>query len=227
MTTAREVIRAARGEVGYHEGRSGGHWNNREKYAAEVPTLAWVSAGGYAWCAVFVCWCFNKAGALEIIPGGPTASVAHFRDYAKQAGRFSEYPAVGAIILYGQNGDAHTGIVVSYDDTSVVTIEGNTNADGSPEGDGVYRKVHRRTDDWVYGYAYPDFPEGIDSADPKWQRQERVAKPSAPTRVTRARSRFRTGLHVLTAAVRHGRKGRVKKARDRIRHIVNHVLPKR
>lgn len=52
-------------------------------------------------------------------------------------------------------------------------------------------------------------------------------KPVRQTRVTRARSRFRTGLHVLTAAVRHGRKGRVRKARDRIRHIVNHVLPKR
>ncbi|HET6816897.1 MAG TPA: hypothetical protein VFH66_06685, partial [Mycobacteriales bacterium] len=110
VSTVEKLASIAEGEVGYHEGRSGGHWNNHEKYAAQVPTLAWVSAGGYPWCAVFVCWVFNKAGVLELIPGGPTASVAHFRDAAKAAGRFSEYPAVGAIALYGTAGDAHTGL---------------------------------------------------------------------------------------------------------------------
>ncbi|HET6917283.1 MAG TPA: CHAP domain-containing protein [Acidimicrobiales bacterium] len=219
MSVADRVIRTARGEVGYHEGRTDGHWDNKEKYAAEVPTLAWVNAGGYAWCAVFVCWCFNKVGALDLIPGGATASVAHFRDSAKAAGRFSEYPARGAIILYGQNGDAHTGIVVDYDDTTVTTIEGNTNTDGSAEGDGVYKKTHARTDAWVYGYAYPTYAEPLDSADPKWQ-EARVAEPkhqAKPTRISRAKGLLRKA------------KDHLKKHGARFKRIAKalHVLPRR
>jgi hypothetical protein len=169
QTTVEQVIAAARGEIGYHEGRSGGHWNNKEKYAADVPGMAWVSAGGYPWCALFVSWCFNKVGALDLLPGGATASVAHIRDAAKQAKRFSEYPAIGAVVLYGQNGDAHTGTVVDFGRNTITVVEGNTNDNGSPEGDGVYLKTRQRRDSWVYGYAYPTYPEGIVSADPAWK----------------------------------------------------------
>lgn len=34
----------------------------------------------------------------------------------------------------------HTGIVESWGETYVTTIEGNTNEDGSRDGDGVWRK---------------------------------------------------------------------------------------
>lgn len=157
MTLCDSVISIAKSQLGYQEGFSNGHWDNIEKYAAQVPGLAW--ANGQPWCAVFVSYCFHAAGALSLIPGGATASVAHLRDAAKQAGQFSEYPSVGAIAIFGANGDAHTGIVVGFDATTITTVEGNTNTSGSAEGDGVYLKTHNRTDPWVYGYSHPSFPK--------------------------------------------------------------------
>lgn len=178
MSTADKVIAVAKAQVGYHEGYSGGHWDNIEKYAAQVPGLSW--ANGQPWCATFVSYCFNAVGVLSLIPGGATASVAHLRDAAKAAGRFNQYPAVGAIVIFGANGDAHTGIVAAFDATTITTVEGNTNTNGSAEGDGVYLKTHNRTDAWVYGYSYPKFPEGIDSADPSYPKPARTTAP-APT----------------------------------------------
>ncbi len=40
-------------------------------------------------------------------------------------------------------GKGHTGLVERMDGYAIHTIEGNTNAAGSREGDGVYRKVRQ------------------------------------------------------------------------------------
>lgn len=166
-TTAAKLIAVARGEIGYHEGRAGGHWNNAEKYAAQVPGLAW--ANYQAWCATFVSWCFVAAGLLKLLAGGPTASTDASLANWKRAGRFSEYPAIGAVVIYGHGGNPdHTGIVVDYGPDTITVVEGNTNDNGSREGDGVYLKTRQRRDPYVIGYGYPDFPEGIVSADPAW-----------------------------------------------------------
>lgn len=165
---AAEVIAYAKSQVGYHEGRSGGHWNNREKYAAMVPRLAW--ANGQPWCDTFVCACFAHAGLLDLIPV-VSASCDISANGWRKAGRWSEYPAVGAQIFYGTPSDlVHTGIVYTFNDRFVYTIEGNTNGDGSPEGDGVYLKRHERRSSYVVGYGYPDYHGGIVSADPKHPR---------------------------------------------------------
>jgi hypothetical protein len=169
-STAQRVAAAVKSQVGYHEGRSGGHWNNVEKYAALVPGLAWVSAGHDAWCDVFACWGL-MTGGLEPGKDFPvSASCDTSADWYRRENRWSEYPAFGAQIFYGTAADlVHTGIVVAFDATTVTTVEGNTNTDGSPEGDGVYRKVHPRSSSYVVGYGYPRYPEGIHSADPAWK----------------------------------------------------------
>lgn len=175
MPTVDKVIALAKGEVGYHEGRSGGHWNNREKYAAQVPGLAWVSDEGQPWCATFNSWLDLKAGLRPGVDFPVTASCDAAGDWFKAHKRWSEYPAVGAWVLFGTPSDlSHTGRVIRFDADNIWTIEGNTNTDGSREGDGVYAKVHPRRAGRVIGYGYPVFPEGIDSADPKWA----AAKPS-------------------------------------------------
>lgn len=38
-SNAADLIRVARDEVGYQEGRSGSHWNNIQKYSPAVPGL--------------------------------------------------------------------------------------------------------------------------------------------------------------------------------------------
>lgn len=164
-TSAERIIKIAKAEVGYHEGRSGGHWDNREKYAAQVPGLAWVSTDGQPWCAVFVSWCALKADLAALYPS--TASTDAGAAWFKAKKQWSEYPAVGAQVFFGVNGDMnHTGLVYDYDADYIYTVEGNTNTSGSREGDGVYLKKRARTDARVQGYGYPAFPEGIKSADP-------------------------------------------------------------
>jgi len=175
MSTVDKVISIAKAEVGYHEGYSNGHWNNKEKYAAEVPGLDW--ADYQPWCATFVSWCLLKSGLSRDL-FYITASVAAARDWAKHNKQFSEYPAIGAQAIFGINGDVHTGIVYGYDGTYIYTVEGNTNVNGSAEGDGVYYKKRLRKDPFVYGYSYPKYPEGIVSADPAWK--DKAPKPVTP-----------------------------------------------
>ncbi|MFF7361072.1 peptidoglycan-binding protein [Streptomyces sp. NPDC008125] len=151
----------AKAEVGYHEGKTDGHWNNKEKYAAEVPGLAW--ADYQAWCATFVSWVALKAGAADLFPR--TASCAAGVAWFKGKGRFSAYPAVGAQVFYGAGGGTHTGLVYAYDADYIYTYEGNTNDNGSAEGDGVYAKKRARRDAYTYGYGYPALSGGL-SADP-------------------------------------------------------------
>lgn len=164
--TAGDVIRVAKAEVGYHEGYSGGHWNNYQKFSPAVPGLEW--SQNQAWCATFAAWCFQQAG----MPKGSypvTASCALGVAWWKQQNRFSEYPAIGAQVFFGPGGGSHTGLVYAYDATYIYTVEGNTNSSGSAEGDGVYLKKRARRDTYVYGYGYPAYPGGIVTADPTWK----------------------------------------------------------
>ncbi|MFG2670859.1 CHAP domain-containing protein [Streptomyces sp. NPDC048445] len=163
--TAADVARIAAAEIGYHEGKSGGHWNNKTKYAPAVAGLEW--ADWQAWCATFVSWVAMTAGAAALFPR--TASCAAGVAWFKARDRWSEYPAIGSQVFFGPGGGSHTGLVVSYDATTITTIEGNTNTSGSAEGDGVYRKVRQRRDTYVYGYGYPAYPGGIKTADPDWK----------------------------------------------------------
>ncbi|MEU5186986.1 peptidoglycan-binding protein [Streptomyces klenkii] len=172
MSVAQKVLDIARDEVGYQEGYSGGHWDNTEKYAGQVDGLEWVSDDGEPWCHVFVSWAFQEAGAADLAP--VTASCLEGVSWFEDQGRFSEYPAVGAIVYFGSGGGTHVGIVTSYDSDTIYTVSGNTSTSGSAEGDGVYRKAYARRSAYVYGYGYPDFPEGLVCADPDWKGRDGV-----------------------------------------------------
>lgn len=150
------VIDVATGEVGYHEGRSGGHWNNQEKYAGQVPGLEW--ANGQPWCCVFTSWVALKADVATLFPRTASCDVAG--KWFKDRRQWSDVPTIGAQVFYGTPADLnHTGIVIDFDSNLITTIEGNTNTSGSREGDGVYRKVRRRRDAYVVGYGHPAYPD--------------------------------------------------------------------
>lgn len=163
--TAANVIAIAKAEVGYHEGRSGGSWNNIQKYSKEVPGMAW--SDGQAWCQTFQSWVFMKAGHADLAPR--TASCLEAVRWFKDRGRFSQYPAIGAQVFFGPGGGSHVELVYAYDKDYAYTIGGNTNDNGSAEGDGVYLKKRERRSSYTYGYGYPAYPEGIQSADPEWK----------------------------------------------------------
>ncbi|WP_438470837.1 CHAP domain-containing protein [Streptomyces asiaticus] len=173
-----KILALAESQVGVHEGRSNGHWNNNQRYSDEVPGLEW--SDYQAWCCTFVSWLAYKAGASGLFPR--TASCLTAVSWFKQRGRWSEYPAIGAQIFFGTGGGSHTGIVYDYDSTYAYTIEGNTNLDGSAEGDGVYKKRRVRRDAYVYGYGLPKYKEGIKSADPRFAKDAPKAPTSKPSK---------------------------------------------
>lgn len=161
------MVRIAKGQIGYHEGRSNGHWNNIQKFSPAVPGLEW--SQGQPWCCTFVSWLAMKADLASLFPR--TASCDTAAAWWKAHGQWHEYPAIGAQVLYGVPGNMeHTGFVVDYDDTYIWAVEGNTNNNGSAEGDGVYLKKRLRRDPYVQGYGYPDVLGGLKSADPNYQR---------------------------------------------------------
>jgi hypothetical protein len=163
------VLKLAQSQVGYQEGRSGGHWNNHQKYSDQVPGLAW--SDGQPWCCTFANWCFVQGG-IAVPAGALTASCSAGVAAYKKVKRFTEYPVTGAQVFYGKGGGTHTGIVLRWDDTSIWAVEGNTNTSGSAEGDGVYVKKRARRDPYVYGYGLPYYEKDVaNTPDPVWRNK--------------------------------------------------------
>ncbi|MFF8629693.1 peptidoglycan-binding protein [Streptomyces werraensis] len=165
-TQAAKVLSIAKGEVGTKETYSAGHWVNNSKYNRWFGKIPGYSQDGYGWpwCAAFVAWVADEAGVEDLYPR--SASCSYGVAWFKNKGRWSEYPAIGAQVFFGSGGGTHTGIVVAYTADTVTTVEGNTNTNNSPEGDGVYKRTHNRRNPYVYGYGLPKFSEGITTADP-------------------------------------------------------------
>lgn len=102
---------------------------------------------GDAWCAAFVSWCYQQHG-IKVPKSGwspswfPTANVIYTRGREG-----SEKPAPADVfgIWFANLGRvAHVGLIESWGDTYVITLEGNTSSANegqkTREGDGVYRK---------------------------------------------------------------------------------------
>ena len=156
ITEAKEkLLNVARNEIGYHESGDNyikyaeGNWDN-QFYGWELQNQPW--------CDVFVDWCFCQAFGLATgaaityqgVGGGSAlcrASAQFYRDY----GAYFMYPEVGDQIFFYYGGDInHTGIVESYDQSNVTTIEGNTS-------DQVARRVYRINDPVIAGYGRPNW----------------------------------------------------------------------
>lgn len=163
------ALQVAESQVDYHEGKSGGHWTNIEKFASMLPGFAWVQ--GQPWCAVYVQFVLWFVG-VDVPAGARSASCAAAAAAYQRAGRWTEYPVIGAQVFYGHNGGEHCGIVEKYDDTYITTMEGNTNSTGSAEGDGVYRKRRIRRNSYVFGYGIPYYRARGSSPDPHWNGRD-------------------------------------------------------
>ena len=98
---------------------------------------------GSPWCAAFVSWCVMTSRGLAKPPKWCSGSAVIW-SRAQDA-------TAAAAARKGSWCQGHTGIVVAVDDIGWHTIEGNTNAAGSREGDGVYRKTHKWSDAEIVG----------------------------------------------------------------------------
>lgn len=110
------------------------------------------------WCAAFACWLVYEAARRiwgDSIPFPPckSAGVINWPAWAKTAPGWKRLPPStriepGDIVCWDFNGKAsggtHIGLATCEETgTRFTTIEGNTNSEGSREGDGLYAKTTR------------------------------------------------------------------------------------
>ena len=132
MSKASEVVAVAISQIGYKEKATNKNLDdntanagsaNWTKYARDLYAAKYYNGNknGYAWCDVFVDWCFFKAyGAtegqrIECQTGDCGAGCTFSMQYYQAKGRFDKNPKVGDQIFFrysGSSGADHTGIVV-------------------------------------------------------------------------------------------------------------------
>ena len=154
--TAASVLEVAQSQIGTTDGTKYGRWYARVSGRPEYAAI------GTAWCAMFVSWVFDQAGATCAgIPGAycPTIYAA-----AKAAGatRSARDARAGDVVLFdwdGGNPD-HVGVVESNTGAALATIEGNvagavrrrTRAYSTVKA--VIRPSYDATEGWkMYGFA--------------------------------------------------------------------------
>ena len=189
MYYASKVIKTALNEVGYVEKASNkdldnktanGGSGNYTKYARDLDKISGFYNGkknGYAWCDVFVDWCFietygeEKGRELLCQPEKSLgAGCGYSMNYYKNKGQFHTKPTIGDQIFFynkTKTGIAHTGIVYDVDATKVYTVEGNTSDSSGVVDNGgmVCKKSYALNYDRIAGYGRPNYdPEPKEEA---------------------------------------------------------------
>lgn len=103
---------------------------------------------GDPWCMAFASWVGSMTGRVFGFawPLPLSASCALTGEYADKRGHLRTEPAIGALMLVWHDNAkpprlAHACFVTGFEaDGRAKTIEGNSNANGSREGDGVYAR---------------------------------------------------------------------------------------
>ena len=166
--TAKRLLEIAAAEIGYKEKETNSQLDNPTanagddnytKYARDLHAAGYYQASkqGFAWCDMFVDWCFLKLcggdpdKAQKIIcQSGPYGAGCKFSaQYYQNAGRYYEDdPQPGDQIFF--NDFAHTGIVEKVVGNVVHTIEGNTSNQ-------VARRTYTLGSKTIDGYGRPRF----------------------------------------------------------------------
>lgn len=175
------VLTIARAEIGYLEKETNAQLdhptanagdNNWTKYARDLDKLGVYNGkkNGYAWCDMFVDWCFITAYGLEVgmqltcqPMGGYGAGCTGSANYYKAKGQFFKTdPKPGDQIFFTNDGGKsmyHTGIVEKVEGGRVYTIEGNTSSSPGvvPNGGMARDKSYSLSYAQIGGYGRPDY----------------------------------------------------------------------
>jgi len=181
LTAVERVIATAKSQVGYLEKASNSQLdsntanagrNNWTKYARDLDQLGVYNfpKNGYAWCDMFVDWCFVTTFGVELAwkmtnqpMKGCGAGCTYSAQYYRNMGRFHKTnPQPGDQIFFSEDGGAtsyHTGLVVAVDSKRVYTIEGNTSSDPGvvENGGSVNEKSYSLSYAKIGGYGTPDY----------------------------------------------------------------------
>lgn len=173
------VLKIAQEEIGYLEKASNKNLDsktgnagksNYTKYARDLDAISGFYNGkknGYAWCDVFVDWCFVKAygvtDAKRLLcqPSKSLGAGCGFSmNYYKDKEQFKTSPRAGDQIFFKSgNNITHTGLVYKVDNSYVYTIEGNTSAASGvvANGGSVQAKKYKLTSSCIAGYGRPAY----------------------------------------------------------------------
>ena len=165
--TANQLLKIAVAEIGYKEKETNSQLDNPTandgdanftKYARDLAAAGYYQASkqGFAWCDMFVDWCFLKlCGSKEkaedmICQTGLYGAGCEFSaKYYKQQNRFfTSDPKPGDQIFF--NDYAHTGIVEKIVGGVITTIEGNTS-------NMVARRTYSIGSGSIDGYGRPKY----------------------------------------------------------------------
>lgn len=199
MTNAEKLISVALAEVGYVEKASyasldspsanpgPGNWT---KYARDLAAAGYYNGNknGYAWCDVFVDWCFWKAFGpdgqrIQCQTGDLGAACIYSMQYFQQQGRCDRNPQPGDQVFFYAGGTVgHTGIVTAVSDSTITVVEGNSS-------DRVQKLTYLRSSGSIAGYGHPRYdlagettstvPDQTE-ADDREKGETTSPKPSAP-----------------------------------------------
>lgn len=175
MSELDKVLEVALNEVGYLEKKTNAQLdskkanagrNNYTKYARDLDSIKDFYNGkknGYAWCSVFVAWCFYKAlgteRARELLCypiKSLGASCSYAKNYYKKQKRYFTSPKKGDQVFFKVG---HTGIVYNVDNNYIYTVEGNTSNSSEVVANGgcVAKKKYRIGSSSISGYGRPDY----------------------------------------------------------------------
>jgi hypothetical protein len=142
--SSERIIAIARKELGVREQTGHNDGARVEEYLKCVGLKK-----GDKWCAAYISWVFAKAGYAEPRTGWSPALFP--------ANKTVKEPKPGMVMgiwFPSLNRIAHCGLVEGLRNDWVTCLEGNSNLEGSREGDGVWRRIwHKRTisryADWI------------------------------------------------------------------------------
>lgn len=179
MNEIEKVISIAEAEVGYLEKKTNSQldsktanagYGNYTKYARDLDNIKNFYNGkknGYAWCDIFVDWCFVKAfgkeRAMELLnqPERSTGAGCYFSmNFYKKSNQFHTSPQKGDQIFFQEGGEiTHTGLVYKVDNSKVYTIEGNTSSKAGvvANGGAVAKKSYYLNSSYIAGYGRPKY----------------------------------------------------------------------
>lgn len=130
---------------------------NNQGWKDEFLSLSMDAVGfkkGWAWCMLFAQVCvelyysqFDSSLINKYRECFSPSVVTTFRNFKKNyLEMVSNVPTQNSVCFWQHyvqgkpTAQGHAGIVLSFDNTFISTVDGNTNEAGSREGDGVYRK---------------------------------------------------------------------------------------
>jgi hypothetical protein len=151
------VIKVAASQVGVRE-------SNNNSGATVQKYQAATTLGGthWPWCAAFIAWCVLQALGAELarIVWIMSASCDQILDWARRRDIVFHTPEVGdaGLVMASANDATHIFLVTKVTARGFYTIEGNTNKDGSRNGDGVYERFRPHSKRYLFVRWGKDIP---------------------------------------------------------------------